>query len=183
MNFTICDIMRERPCQDNYPLDRVRALWAGRESISHREVAALDIPVEDRIWALSRLLYRLSPQRHRRVKRLIGLDVAPLWSCPDIIWWYLTSGDAAVDAAAWNAAWAVDADAVARAAADAAAKATARAGADAAAWTVDAAARAAADAAAWNAARAAARAAAKAPARDAARARYLNWICRFGFEV
>ncbi|MBN2256338.1 MAG: hypothetical protein JW704_00670 [Anaerolineaceae bacterium] len=35
---------------------RVTELWSGREALSAREIAALDMPVDDRVSALLRLL-------------------------------------------------------------------------------------------------------------------------------
>ena len=111
----------------------------------------------------------------RAFARRVALDVAHLWSMPEIVRDYLETGDesmrsAASAAATSDAAWDA-ANAVASAAASAAA-------ASAATWdaTSDAAwnaARAAATSdAAWNAARAAARAAAS----DAAREKYAGWL-------
>jgi len=66
--YTVEDIMSLDPCED-YPRWRVSALWAGRESLSAREIAALDIPPEDRIWALTRLVTS-------RTVRLFACDCA-----------------------------------------------------------------------------------------------------------
>jgi hypothetical protein len=104
MQYTIADIMAEGPCSDNYPVERVEALMAGRESVSPQQIAVLDIPLLDRIWTLGRLLRRLSPWRARRVTRMVALDVADLWPCPDVSWWYLVSGDEDARAAARDAA-------------------------------------------------------------------------------
>jgi len=52
--YTVCDIMKLNPCE-GYPRERVEKLWAGRESLSVREIAELDIPIWDRIWALCEL--------------------------------------------------------------------------------------------------------------------------------
>lgn len=36
-----------------YPRERVEALWAGRESLTLREVCALNIPAADRVWLIA----------------------------------------------------------------------------------------------------------------------------------
>ena len=46
--MTVEDIMKHNPC---YKRDRIIELWAGRESLSFSEVAKLDIPDVDKIWA------------------------------------------------------------------------------------------------------------------------------------
>jgi hypothetical protein len=97
--YTVDDIMAEGPCP-NYPRARVVELWDGRERLTPHEIAELDIPLSDRIWALSHLLYRLSPYRVKKVTRMIALDVADLWPCPDIVWHYLVTGDSEYEAAA-----------------------------------------------------------------------------------
>jgi hypothetical protein len=159
MRYTVSDIMSEGPCEE-YPVERVEALWAGRESLSPRQIAELDIPILDRIWILGRLLCRLSLMRAHRITRMIALDVADLWPCPNIAWWYLASGDknsrAAAEADARGAPWA----------------------ASTASWY---AARDAAIDASYNAAREASWSARD--GKDAARERYLGWLVRFGWEV
>ncbi len=136
MDIVIEQIMSLRPCPA-YTLDRVRALWAGRESLTEDEIAALDIPAEDRTWALIHLL----PAKKQRL--------FACW-CVRQVWHLLTderSRNAVVVAeryargeatdkelaaardAAWDAAW----DA-AGAAAGAAARDAAGAAARAAAW-------------------------------------------------
>ena len=163
MTYTVSDIMSEGLC-DEYPVERVEALWAGRENLSPNQIAELDIPILDRIWILGRLLYRLSQWRAHRITRLIALDVADLWPCPNIAWWYLASGDknsrAAAEADARGAPWA----------------------ASTASWYAarDAARDEAIDAS-WHAAREASWSARD--GKDAARERYLGWLVRFGWEV
>ena len=161
MQYTMADIMAEGPCEDNYPVERVEELLAGRESISPRQIAELDIPILDRIWILGRLLYRLSLMRAHRIARLIALDVADLWPCPDVAWHYLVSGDENF----WSASWSAD-----RVAPWAASIAFWYAACDGAR-----------DDATWNAAKDASWSARD--GKDAARGRYLGWIIRFGWEV
>ena len=109
IQYTVDDIMRDNPC-DSYTYERVEALWGGYESLSPADIALLPIPVQDRVWALGRLLYRLSPHRVNRVVRCIALDVADLWDPRDVAVWYLGTGDeqarAAARDAASDAAWA-----------------------------------------------------------------------------
>jgi len=173
---TMEQVMAWKPCYSN---EEIEKLFAGRESLSWEDVVALDIPTEDKLWAL--LHEEFIPARDLHLlacdfaEKVLCLADDP--RCEDSIrakrLWVdgkATDEDlAAARAAAWAAARAAAgaaAGAAARAAARAAAGAAAGAAARAAAW---AAARAAARDAAWDAARAAARAAAGAAARAAAR--------------
>ena len=175
MRFSVGDIMELDPCE-GYDRAAVELLWAGRARLSAREIAKLTIPALDRIWALSRFLYIFLPYRVNRVTRMIALDVVDHWACPDIVWWYLITGNDFARAVVWAAAWHAVWDAT-----RAAARAAARVAARAADWTADwdvawYAARDAAWAADWDAASAAAWDAASAATRDAALTRYLDWI-------
>jgi hypothetical protein len=98
MRYTVGDIMREGPCL-SYSLPRVCALWGGAESLSPFDIALLPIPIADRMWALWRLLFRLSPPRAYRVARLIALDVLDFWDPPDVVAWFLGRGPLGLDAA------------------------------------------------------------------------------------
>ena len=190
MNYTVTvdDIMLEEPCEDKYPRERIQALAGDRATMTPQEIAALDIPIEDRIWILSQLLFRLSPHRVNRVARMIALDVCEYWDPPDITWWYLTSGGTALWEASWEAAWEATWDAAKDAASDASCDAARDASTcDTSRDTV------------WNTSRAAARAVSWAEAKaeewakgwaeewealwDAAMQRYLGWIVRFGWEM
>ena len=51
--FTVGLVMSWQPCEE-YPRKRVEELFAGRESLTSQEVAALDIPAADRLWVLLR---------------------------------------------------------------------------------------------------------------------------------
>jgi hypothetical protein len=53
--YTVDEIMATRPCAD-YPRERVEELWGGRESLTVVEIAALDIPLLDRLYQVIRLL-------------------------------------------------------------------------------------------------------------------------------
>jgi len=66
--YTVDDIMSLDPCE-GYTRERVAALWSGREALTAREIAALDIPVKDRIWALTGLATH-------RTARLFSCDCA-----------------------------------------------------------------------------------------------------------
>ena len=46
--MTVEDIMKHNPC---YTRERIIELWAGREALSFADVAKLDIPDVDKIWA------------------------------------------------------------------------------------------------------------------------------------
>ena len=55
--FTVKDIMDRKPCPD-YTEEVVTELWAGKESLTFREVCTLDISAEDRTWIAARLASR-----------------------------------------------------------------------------------------------------------------------------
>jgi len=67
--YTVDDIMALRPCSE-YTRSRVEELWAGRDGLTAREIAALDIPIKDRTWVL---------------------DVIDLWNAPEVVL-YLETG-------------------------------------------------------------------------------------------
>jgi hypothetical protein len=165
--LTVAEVMALKPC---YPESRVRKLWAGHESLTIAEIAALDIPLPDRLWCvlapgvlpeavLGELHCRivdeavevyeryypadLRPRHANEVRRAMLRGEATAEEC-----------DAAVDAA-WAAAWSA-----------------AMSAARAAAWS---AAMSAARAAAWDAAGDAAWAAARDAACAATLTRYLGW--------
>jgi len=66
--YTIKAIMELFPCEE-YTEERVTYLWAGREALSTREISELEIPLDDRIWAMCKLLPDLA-------QRLAGADFA-----------------------------------------------------------------------------------------------------------
>jgi hypothetical protein len=74
IGYTVDDIMAEGPCHE-YPRARVEKLWDGRETLEPREIAELDIPLLDRIWVLSKLLYRLSPHRVLKVAHMVAFEI------------------------------------------------------------------------------------------------------------
>ena len=55
MKITVKDIMGKNPCRE-YSEERVTKLWNGRESLTLVDILDLDIPADDRIWAVSRFL-------------------------------------------------------------------------------------------------------------------------------
>ncbi len=50
---TVKQVLSWHPCED-YTKERIEKLWDGREALSGLEILGLDIPVEDRFWALFR---------------------------------------------------------------------------------------------------------------------------------
>ena len=144
MGITVDMIMSASPCAE-YSRSRVEDLWAGREALTAREIAGLEIPADDRLWAL------ISCCLDDRQRRLFACDCAEialgLVTHPDprsiesirVARLYAV-GEATAEqlSAAWAAAWAAD-------------RGAARASAWASAWDARAAAR--------DAARSAARAA------------------------
>jgi hypothetical protein len=160
-SLTVAEVMVLEPCSA-YTVERVTELWAGRESLTIAEIAALDIPLEDRLWCvlapgvlpdavLGELHCRIVDEAVEIYERYYPND--PRLRHANEVHRAMLRGEATVEE------WA-------------AARSAARAAAGAAAWD-----------AAWDAARAAARSAARDAAWDAARdaardaaiTRYLNW--------
>jgi hypothetical protein len=160
MKYTKSDIKKLGICPD-YTDERLDELAAGRESLSERELADLEIPINDRLW----LLGRLCADDKNTVARRIARNVMPLWTVPDVVKRYLETGESDIKDAAWAAAWDAAGDAAWAAAGDAAGDA---------AW-------AAALTAAWAAAMAAAGDAGDAAdeADAAAKQKYLGWMVEF----
>lgn len=102
--FTVDDIMREKPC-GSYTQKLVEDLFGGRERLTPHDIARLEIPAEERIWILGRLLYRLSPYRSNRVARLIALDVEELRDNSKIVWEYLITGYNIIRLSPWYTEW------------------------------------------------------------------------------
>ena len=197
------EIIDWEPCAD-YP-DRLEAGEFG-ETITIQEIAAKNIPHEDRIWVICEAVKRLGSAKEKKALRMFAADCAakvlhiyeteyPNDNRPRNAIIAARGNDAAAsaaEAAAWDAAWdaARDALAAASAAASDAASAAARASAWAAAWAAawdaawardaasatETAAWAAASAAAWAAAWDAARGAAEAAARDWQLKRLIKWL-------
>lgn len=51
--ITVDDVMFWDPCNE-YPRERIEALFAGRESLGWREILALNLPVKDMLWVFLR---------------------------------------------------------------------------------------------------------------------------------
>ena len=67
--YTVSSVMAAKPCSQ-YSEERVASLWAGRESLTAREISDLEIPIVDRIWGLIRVCM------DARTQRLFGCDCA-----------------------------------------------------------------------------------------------------------
>ena len=169
------------PC---YTEEQIEKLADGRKWVSHRTIARLDIPHNDRLWLLTGLM---SSSQQREFARRCALDVIDKWDVPVVVKKYLETGNDELRTAARYAAMSKamsKAWSVARSAAMAAARYAAR---DATRTAARSAARAAASdaasAAASDAARYAASAAASAAASDAAWAaaskKYLGWCVEY----
>ena len=131
---TIDQVMDWQPCE-GYSREFVTRLFAGREQLTARDIVALEIPAEDRLWALLHPEFLTDAQMHalacdyaEQVVHLCGDDPRPRAAIEAKRAWLrgeISDGDlAAAWAAAWDAAWAA-AGAAARDAAWAAAKAAA----------------------------------------------------------
>jgi hypothetical protein len=53
--ITVDRIMDLKPCWE-YPRERVEALWDGRDAVSCADILDFNIPAEDRVWAVVRLI-------------------------------------------------------------------------------------------------------------------------------
>jgi hypothetical protein len=159
---TVDQVMSWKPCE-RYTRELIEQLFAGRESLSAVDILKLDIPTEDRLWAVLReelipapvlhefacgcaeqaLLSERKAGREPDPRSWTAIETKRRWLRGEAANEELKAAEEAARAAAWEAA---------RAAAWEAARAAARAAAWEAAWEV---ARAAAWEAAWEAARAA----------------------------
>lgn len=81
--ITIDQVMAWNPCSP-YDREHVTKLFAGQEKMTAAEIAALDIPSEDRLWALlhtelvgERKLHELACEFAERVVHLCGDDPRP----------------------------------------------------------------------------------------------------------
>ena len=131
---------------ENYTPERIRRLMGDRETLTANDIAALDIPADDRVWALLHNEFLTDKQMH-----ILAYDFAEtvVHLCND------PRAQAAIDAKrAWVRGEITDSELFAASDAACAASAAAWDAARAAAWD---AAWGAASTAAWYAARAAAR--------------------------
>ena len=79
--------MAWNPCgwdSDGYTVERVTELFAGRDGLTAPDIAALDIPRQDRLWALLHTEFLTDEQMHllacdfaERVVHLCGDDPRP----------------------------------------------------------------------------------------------------------
>jgi hypothetical protein len=91
--ITVDQVMAWEPC-DYYTRERVEALWAGRESLSLREIAALDIPGKDVLWVIC----HAAPVRAARVA---GAAKEAGWAAGEAAW---EAAWEAAERAPWDAA-------------------------------------------------------------------------------
>jgi hypothetical protein len=54
--FTIKQMLAEKPCSKYRDEAYLKTLWAGRDALCVHEIATLDIPPADRVWAMLRCL-------------------------------------------------------------------------------------------------------------------------------
>lgn len=130
--YTVGDVMRAGPCQE-YTEVRVLALWAERERLTVREIAALEIPYHHRCWALvelclddrARRLFACDcaedalgrvPELDRRFADVIEVarkyaegatSTEALLAAGIVARDIIMEGELAIREAAWDAAWAV----------------------------------------------------------------------------
>ena len=86
--LTIGRIMSWNPCKE-YSRERIEELFAGRESLTPQEIAALSIPAVDRLWVLLReeilpkeVLHGLAcdfAERTLQLKRKVGREPHPAY--------------------------------------------------------------------------------------------------------
>ena len=154
-SVTLEDVLSWKPC-GGYEEDRLLVLGDGRESITAADVLELDIPAEDRLWAVLRKEMLPEPLVHEAACRFAEVhlskyedkypgDDRPRAAIAAKRKWLRGEITNKQLSAARSAAWSA-ADSAARSAADSAAWSAARS----AAWS-------AADSAAWSAARSAAK--------------------------
>lgn len=136
--WTVEEMLAEGPCE-RYTEQRITELWAGRERLSLREIADLEIPPEGVVWVACRP-GAITPEQVRAwlVDRVVARAVrnhALRCGVPEVERWAVQwlSGEDRTAAAAWAAAWAVR-DAAWDAAWDAAAAAVRAAAWAARAW-------------------------------------------------
>ena len=105
-DVTADGIMAMNPCS-GYDRERVLKLWAGRDALTALDILDLEIPAEDRIWAV--LHQELVPERDMYILACLFAEHAPLswngieakrrWAAGQA-----TDRDLAGAAAAWIAA-------------------------------------------------------------------------------
>ena len=60
------------------------------------------MPMDDKLWILSELLWTISPYTAMRIARLFALLVLDLWDCPDTVYQYLMTGDNRIKELSWK---------------------------------------------------------------------------------
>ena len=151
--WTIDQMLACEPCAE-YDRIRITVLFAGRETITTRDILALDIPAADRVWAALQD-HTIAPRVVERIVTRAVTTHALTCGIPAVETWarrWLSGEDrtqAAADAAEWAAAWAAARAAAWAARAAAWAAEAARAAEWAATWAAAEAAGAAARAAEW----------------------------------
>jgi hypothetical protein len=106
--WTIDQILACRPCPE-YDRARVTALWAGRETITTRDILALDISAADRIWAAlqddsiaGRVVERIVTRAVTTHALTCGVPAVEAWAAR---WLDGTDRSGEAAEAAWVAAW------------------------------------------------------------------------------
>jgi len=99
MKITRRMVMDLKPCYSEQKIDEIAA---GRDFVSHEDIAALYIRWEDKIWLLTRLM---TSEKRGTYARRVALDVADFWDCPDITRRWLETGDESLREEAFEAAF------------------------------------------------------------------------------
>jgi hypothetical protein len=60
------------------------------------------MPMDDKLWILSELLWTISPYTAMRISRLFALLVSDLWDCHDTVYQYLMTGDNCIKELSWQ---------------------------------------------------------------------------------
>jgi len=123
MKITVDNIMAAGPCE-NYTRERVEALWDGRDALEPEEILALDIPREDIIWAITKVVIRDDCQRRLLAYNITKEIELPIWGArhpddrqPRNAWDAWGAASVAVrtaGSAAWDAAWVAGSGSAAR---------------------------------------------------------------------
>ena len=130
---TIQEVIGWRPCSEYTP-KRLSELFAGRESMTALDALELNIPAEDKLWAVLRteaidesILHEFACRCAEEALKLVAnpdprsiaaIEAKRKWSCGQITKSELSAAETAAWGAAkaaawaaWSAAWAADGDA------------------------------------------------------------------------
>ena len=66
--WTVQDIVNAKAC---YTREQIEILWAGRKSLGLREILALDIPAQDRLWVCWNPKALTPKQRTKAINRIV----------------------------------------------------------------------------------------------------------------